>query len=199
MSATLTGYAFGPHCGQGNKLDGKHASWVALNLATWWSMHAHAMRDHHNAEEKIFFPAFAERFPLPARFTESHAVLMDEMAAVQSALVKLLEGASCTRAEEGVPAKSPFGDDGPLLGWVHNGGEAQLDKMLDALNELQSVHAKSVLVLRTRAIAIKPPPPHTYSYTTHQPFSHPPPPNTHNTQFAYGFRVHAFRAGTCQT
>ena len=127
-----------------NKLDGKHASWVALNLATWWSMHGHAMHDHHDAEEKIFFPAFAQKFALPARFTESHAVLVDEMAAMESALVKLLEAASCTRAE--VPPKSPFGDVSPLLGWAHNGGEAQRDKMLDALEELQSVHSRCARV-----------------------------------------------------
>ena len=122
------------------KLDGKHASWIALNLATWWSMHAHSMHDHHDAEEKIFFPAFAQKFALPARFTESHAVLTDEMAAMESALVKLLEAANCTKVE--TPPKSPFGDDGPLLGWAHNGGEAQRDKMLDALQELQSIHSR---------------------------------------------------------
>ena len=47
-----------------NKLEGKHASWIALNLAAWWSMHAHSMHDHHDAEEKIFFPAFAESHTL---------------------------------------------------------------------------------------------------------------------------------------
>ena len=36
-----------------SKLDGKHASWITLNLATWWSMHAHSMHDHHDAEEKM--------------------------------------------------------------------------------------------------------------------------------------------------
>ena len=89
-----------------------------------------------------FFPAFAERFTLPERFTESHAVLMDEMTAMESALVRLLEAASCTRVDDKVLSKSPFGDTGPLLGWAHNGGEAELDKMLDSLQELQSIHAK---------------------------------------------------------